>query len=33
MSTEEKTFHGDPLPPPCCPNCDAPRHKFMVLKD
>lgn len=30
MSTT--TFHGDPLPPPCCPNCDARKAEAVVLK-
>lgn len=32
MSTEEKTFHGDPLPPPCCPNCDSRRVEAVALR-
>lgn len=26
------TFHGDPLPPPCCPNCDARKAEAVALK-
>lgn len=32
MSTEEKTFYGDPLPPPCCPNCDSRRVEAVALR-
>lgn len=26
------TFHGDPLPPPCCPTCDARKAEAVALK-
>lgn len=26
------TFHGDPFPPPCCPNCDSRRAEALTLR-
>lgn len=30
-ATDAVTFHGDPLPPPCCPHCEDRKREGLAV--